>query len=103
MLAKITRGFIKAIFKIIDKMFGVIFSPVFSVLNGLFPDLTFYLSSISSFFSLCATYVGVVSACLFIPTDFFTLFFGYLTIKYSIQLAISTIHFTAKVFNYLKP
>lgn len=94
---------IKFVFKIITKIFGTIFTPLFSAITSLFPGLSQYFSYISQFLSIGLTYF--VSACrlALIPQQVLLLLFTYFGIKFTIYVAVKGFKFTLFVYEKLKP
>lgn len=84
-------------------MFSVVFSPLFSVINVLFPSLDGYMANVVSFINYSSTYV--LNACDFVllPRSYVIMLLDYFLIKYSIFLAIQTVKFTMMVYEKLKP
>ena len=91
------------VFKIINKLYSIIFTPLFSVVNALFPDVSSYVSTITGFFNYCSTYVLNALDFVLLPRDLVVLLLDYFLIKFSIQVAISSVKFTMFVYEKLKP
>lgn len=94
---------VKFIFKIITKMFDVIFSPVFSAISALFPSLGSFFTNINNFLVIALEYVSAGCQFMLIPQTAMLLLFDYYIVKYSIYLIIQGIHFINKVYVTLKP
>lgn len=94
---------IEGIFFIINKIFTIIFTPFFTALFALFPDLSTYLSRILTFLNYALRYVGVFTTSLFLPNTLFTAIFTYFEIKFSIFILSRSIKFIINVYNKLKP
>lgn len=94
---------IEGIFYIINKIFSIIFTPFFTALFALFPQVSTYVSYITSFIELCTRYAGLFATLLFFPNNYMTAIFDYFVIKYSIFILSRSIKFIINVYNKLKP
>lgn len=94
---------IKFVFKIITKVFNMIFAPLFSAITVLFPSLGQYFGYISQFLSFGLSYFVTAARLALIPQQVLILLFTYFGIKFSIYVAVKGFKFTLFVFEKLKP
>lgn len=94
---------IKFVFKIITRIFGVIFTPLFSAITVLFPDLTTLFGYLSSFIDTALTYFVTACRLALIPQQVLIILFDYFAIKFSIYVIIQGFKFTLFVYEKLKP
>lgn len=94
---------IEGIFFIINKIFTIIFTPFFTALFALFPQLSTFLTYITNFLALAVRYIGFISSLIFIPSNYWTMIFDYFVIKYSIFILAQGVKFIINVYNKLKP
>jgi uncharacterized membrane protein len=96
------NAIIKGIFFLITKLFNLILSPIISVIIALFPDLTTFFNSISTFFGYGFTYIRSILSLLCIPDTIIIALFDYFVILYSIHLTVIAVKFALTVYNKLK-
>lgn len=93
---------IKGIFWVVTKLFDIIFSPVLSVIFGLFPAVGSFFQHITEFLQLALTYVRTVLNLVCINNDMIVAIFDYFIILYSIWLSMLAVRFAVKIYNKFK-
>lgn len=94
---------IKAIFYIITQLYDLLFTPFFSLIYALFPDISNLFTYVNNYLDIGLTYFSTAIDLLCIPRAALILLFDYFAIKYSIYLIRITLKFAIKVYNLLKP
>lgn len=94
---------VKFVFKIITKIFDLIFSPLFAGINALFPSVSQYFGYISQFLTTALTYFATTARLALVPQGALLLLFDYFAIKYTIFITVQGIKFIMMVYDKLKP
>lgn len=96
------NAIIKGIFFLVTKLFDFLLSPIILLITGLFPTLTNMFTHISTFLSLCFTYVRSILSLLLINDIMITTLFDYFIILYSIYLIVLAVRFGINIYNKFK-
>lgn len=94
---------IQFVFKIITKIFSIIFTPLFSGITVLFPSVGNFFNYISQFLGIALTYFVSVCRLVLLPQGALLLLFNYFAIKYSIFLVLQGVKFIMFIYEKLKP
>lgn len=94
---------VKAIFFVITKLYSIILTPFLALITGLFPSLSQYFSSITTFLNYALTYVRSILRLLLIPNEVILLLFNYFAILYTVYITTLTVRFAINLYKKLKP
>lgn len=93
---------IKGLFWVVTQLFNIIFTPIFSIIFALFPQLGTFFNHITSFLQLALTYVRSVLALLLINDSMILAIFDYFVILYTIHITLLAVRFAITIYNKFK-
>lgn len=93
---------INAVFWLINKVYSIILSPLFAILNTLMPNANI-VEHILNFLTLGLQYMGTLAGLLCIPSGAFTLLITYLELKFTVFVVMKVAKLSLNVYNKLKP
>lgn len=93
---------VNAIFWLVNKLYAIILSPLFAILNTIMPDANL-VQHILNFLTLGLQYMGTLSSLLLIPSSAFTLLITYIQLKFAVFVVMKVAKLSLNVYNKLKP
>ena len=93
---------INAVFWLINKVYSIILSPLFAVLNTLMTNANI-VQHILDYLTLGLQYMGTLAGLLCIPEDAFTLLITYIEIKFTVFVVMKVAKLSLNIYNKLKP
>ena len=93
---------INAIFWLINKLYSIILTPLFAVLNTILPNVNL-VQHILNFLTLGLQSLGTLAGLLCIPKDAFTLLITYIELKFAVFVVMKVVKLSLNIYNKLKP
>ena len=87
----------------ITKIFSILLSPLFALINVCFPATDIIGDYILGYINYGITYISFAREVMLIPVGALSMLFSYFLTKYSIYLINISVKFIVNVYDTLKP
>lgn len=91
------------VFKILGFISNIIFYPIMVIFNAFIPGLGDSISSFGVVMYQIVSAIPDIMELYYIPEAPFSVFFTYITAKYSFYIAYVAVKFGIKIYNTFKP